>query len=143
MMVLHPAFRYVRSSIRMSDVRSSWRCQRRMICRYRESRSTSVICSVTVVGSAPAIMRIARSAAICPVGVEYDAGSGALKVRNKRWFTSLDDVVLVATTMVDGKSVASNRLIPGAVAPGQGIDLALEAHAAELRSTALDVKAAE
>ncbi len=76
---------------------------------------------------------------ICPVGVEYDAGSGVLKVRNKRWFTSLDDVALIATTMVDGKPVASKRLIPGAIAPGQSVDIDLEVHPAQAGETLLCV----
>lgn len=76
---------------------------------------------------------------ICPVGVEYDADRGALRIRNKRWFTSLDDIVLMVTTMVDGKPVSSGRMVPGAVAPGRSVDLDLKIHPAQVGETLLCV----
>lgn len=74
---------------------------------------------------------------ICPVGVDYDAARGELTVRNKRWFTTLEDIRIIATTMVDGEAVSSVSVEPGALEPGQSAVLPLAIAPAAVGETLL------
>ena len=76
---------------------------------------------------------------ICPVGVSYDAENGEVVVRNKRWFTTLADIRLVAETVVDGTQVASVTFEPGAVPPGSSVTLPLAVTPSAVGETLLTV----
>lgn len=54
---------------------------------------------------------------ICPVKLSYDAAAGELTVESFRWFTTLDDIRIVAETLVDGDVVAATEIVPGALEP--------------------------
>lgn len=71
----------------------------------------------------------------------YDAEAGELTVTNKRWFTTLDDVCLSAETTVDGDVVCRKTLMPGAVAPGESVQLPLVIREAAVGETLLTVHA--
>lgn len=76
---------------------------------------------------------------ICPVRVAFDAEAAELTVTNKRWFTPLGDVRLVAETLVNGDVVACCELTPGEVAPGEQVTLPFEINAAPRGETMLTV----
>ena len=78
---------------------------------------------------------------ICPVRMAYDAEAGELTVTNKRWFTTLEDVCLSAETLVDGDVVCRKTLMPGAVAPGESVQLPLVIREAAVGETLLTVHA--
>lgn len=78
---------------------------------------------------------------ICPVRMAYDAEAGELTVTNKRWFTTLEDVCLSAETLVDGDVVCRKTLMPGAVAPGESVQLPLVIREAAVGETLLTVRA--
>ena len=71
----------------------------------------------------------------------YDAEAGELTVTNKRWFTTLEDVCLSAETLVDGDVVSRKTLVPGAVAPGESVQLPLVIREAAVGETLLTVHA--
>lgn len=52
---------------------------------------------------------------ICPVLVEYAAG--VVHIANRRWFTTLDDIVVILETLHDGVATDTQVLTPGPVAP--------------------------
>lgn len=60
---------------------------------------------------------------ICPVLVEWEAGR--VRVTNRRWFTTLADVVITASTACDGVVVDMTTLTPGTVAPRETVSLPL------------------
>ena len=74
---------------------------------------------------------------ICPVLVEF--ADGTLTVTNRRWFTTLSDVVVTLETLHDGVVVDVQVFTPGAVLPGESwhtpVDV-LEAAAGETLCTA-------
>ncbi len=78
---------------------------------------------------------------ICPVRMAYDTEAGELTVTNKRWFTTLEDVCLSAETLVDGDVVCRKTLMPGAVAPGESVQLPLVIREAAVGETLLTVRA--
>lgn len=78
---------------------------------------------------------------ICPVRMAYDTEAGELTVTNKRWFTTLEDVCLSAETLVDGDVVSRKTLMPGAVAPGESVQLPLVIREAAVGETLLTVRA--
>ena len=78
---------------------------------------------------------------ICPVRMAYDAEAGELTVTNKRWFTTLEDVCLSAETLVDGDVVCRKTLMPGAVAPGESVQLPLVIREVAVGETLLTVRA--
>ncbi len=65
---------------------------------------------------------------ICPVLVEYD--DGVLSVTNRRWFTTLKDVVVTLETLHDGAIADVEVFNPGAVAPGQTWTTPVDLHVA-------------
>lgn len=71
----------------------------------------------------------------------YDTEAGELTVTNKRWFTTLEDVCLSAETLVDGDVVSRKTLMPGAVAPGESVQLPLVIREAAVGETLLTVRA--
>lgn len=77
---------------------------------------------------------------ICPVGLAYDAGSGTLTVTNRRWFTTLEDVLVTLVTLVDGEPVASTTLAPGPVGPRASVDLHVGVRAAAVGETLLTAR---
>ena len=60
---------------------------------------------------------------ICPVGVELS--DGQVRVTSRRWFTDLSDVELEVGLRDDGVLLASQRVRPGALLPGESLTLAL------------------
>ncbi|WP_236034400.1 MULTISPECIES: glycoside hydrolase family 2 TIM barrel-domain containing protein [Bifidobacterium] len=77
---------------------------------------------------------------ICPVKVSYDASRGVLRVTNKRWFTTLDDIRITLETLVDGEPVRGEAVEPGAVAPQDSVEIPVAVTAAERGETLLTAR---
>lgn len=74
---------------------------------------------------------------ICPVRLAYDASASTLTVTNRRWFTTLEDVLIILDTQVDGETVATATLAPGGVEPGASVAMPVGVRAAAVGETLL------